>query len=172
MVELLSTLGANPNPNFNFNDYSNRIRAAIHRSRFIVNGKPELFIQMCPMPASLYGQIKLHKEGTPLRPVSAYYSDPSFLLAKTLAQWFKAYSGFTALYSVKNSIEIANKLHKSKFPPNSKIISFDVKAMYPRIPVKPAIDLMIKHLECNQVNPDIISEFRHLLENCLHDNIL
>ena len=44
MVDLLSTLGSQPNPFFDFDDYNIRVRSAIHRSKLAIKRKPELLL--------------------------------------------------------------------------------------------------------------------------------
>ena len=44
----------------------------------------------------LLGQFKLHKTSYPIRPVIAYYTDPSYRLSKYLASWFRETANFTS----------------------------------------------------------------------------
>jgi len=111
----------------------------------------------------LYVQIKLHKIGYPIRPVVSYFTDPTFLVAKYLAIWFREISGFNPRHTIKNSIEFANDLKQKTFPPGSRLFSFDVVSMFTHIPVFYTIEIM--------VYPEIIEEFKNLITICLKDNI-
>ena len=85
---------------------------------------------MNPSTPKLFGQVKLHKEEQTMRPVVAYYTDPSFKLAQFLLSWFHAFSNFNPCYTIKNSVELSNKLKDRKFPVGARLISFDVKSIF------------------------------------------
>jgi len=50
-----------------------------------VKDREELF-QVCYDVPKLFGQLKTHKDGMPIRPVVAYYSSPNFKLSKYLSK--------------------------------------------------------------------------------------
>ena len=126
---------------------------------------------MCVATPRLYGQLELHKQGQPIRPVVAYYTAPTYKLAKYLAIWFKEVTGYVSSYTIKNSIELANKLQGLSFPRGSRLISFDAVSMFTRIPVKYTIDIMLEFLKKAAIQQEIIDEFHKLIKLCLNDNI-
>jgi len=124
-----------------FTSYNNEIRVAINTAEYILPEKPSSLLQMNSSLPKIYGQVKLHNEGLPIRPVVAFFTDPSFKLAKQLSTWFCGVSGFTPKYTVKNSAQLTAKLCDTKFPAGSKLV------MFTKIPVSRAIPLMIEILE-------------------------
>ena len=126
---------------------------------------------MNPMPPKLYGQLKTHKNGLPIRPVVAYYTDSTYLLAKHLAKWFRAYSSFSPAFSVRNSSEVATLLMNRAFLPNVTLCSFDISSMYSCIPVLKSIGYMCEILSQNNVPNEVIQEFEQLLLLCLKENL-
>lgn len=151
--------------------YNATIRSAVNNSKHVFQGKRDHLLQMCPSTPRLYGQIKLHKQDHPIRPVVAFYTDPSYYVAKYLVTWYINFADHISPYGLKNSIELAELLHGQHFPSSARLISFDVKSMYTQIPVLKSIDIMSQHLK--QIgNPDpVIAEFQDIITKCLKDNI-
>ena len=92
----------------------------------------------------------------------AHYTDPSFKLAKYLAQWFCSISDYKPRFTIKNSVDLATKLHA-----HSNLISFDVKSMFNSIPVSTAEELMADFLFKKGIDPEVVGEFRDILSLCL-----
>ena len=84
-----------------------------------------------PTPPLLYGLPKVHKVNTPMRPVVSFISSPTYLLAKFLDRWFKAYIGFESPHSVLNSASLADVLKDVSLPPGTTLCSFDVVGLFP-----------------------------------------
>ena len=126
---------------------------------------------MNPSFPKIYGQVKLHKENHPIRPVVACYTDPTYKLAKYLVSWFRSCSSFEAKFTIKNSFELTSMLQPMNFPVGSILTSFDVSNMFTKIPVARAVPLMIQHLERKKIHPLIIKEFHHLISLCLKQNV-
>lgn len=170
MLDFLNRSGAKPS-NFNLANYNKEIRAAIKCSTLVIRNQGKDLLQMCVATPRLYGQIKLHKKDHPIRPVVAYFSDPAFHLSKYLAKWFRTLAAFDPQHTVKNSIELAKDLKKKSFPPTSRLLSFDAVSMFTKIPVLYTIDIMISHLQNQNIHPNVIAEFKNLITLCLKDNI-
>ena len=120
---------------------------------------------MCVAPPRLYGQLKIHKEGHPIRPAVAFYTASSYKLAKFLAKLFVELTNFQSERSIKNSIELADDLEQRSFPAGSCLVSLDAVAMYTRTPVDYTIGIMLTLLTNAQVHRDIVvDEFNDLLK--------
>ena len=61
---------------YGFKKHNLELRSALDKSSLIFGNKKDSLKVMCPATPRLYSQIKLHKEGHPIRPVVAYYTDP------------------------------------------------------------------------------------------------
>jgi len=80
-------------------------------------------------PARIYGLIKLHKDGAPLRPVVSCIGSPVYKLSKLVAKFIRS-SFPSSSYSVKNSEQFLNKIKEVVLPHNYVLVSLDVKSMF------------------------------------------
>jgi len=126
---------------------------------------------MNPSTPKLYGQLKNHKPEQSIRPVVAYYTAPTYKLAKFLCSTFRGLTDFKTHYGLKNSLELVNNLKILKFPVGSFFFSFDVIAMYTNIPTARAIPLLINKLRDLDISSDIINEFKDLINLCVNTNV-
>ena len=136
--DFLTQSGASP-CNLSINSHSDKTRKLIQGANHIITGsrtsrERRFYIMNYSFP-KIYGQIKTHKPGHPIRPVVAFYSDPTYYLGGFLANCFNSVSQFQPKHTVKNSAELAKSLSTLKFPANSKLLSFDAVGMFTRIPV-------------------------------------
>ena len=126
MFECLHSIQAKADPLFNFSSYNNDFRTAINGCKHLIDKEPIRKAILVPNPSIplAYGLPKLHKEGSPLRPVVSYLSSPSYRLAKYLDKWFKQNSCFDPHLSIKNSSELISTLALTPPPPAGKHINF------------------------------------------------
>lgn len=82
----------------------------------------------------VFGHIKLHKDGEPMRPIvdtnNSIFSKLNIYFQKILTKSFKDIHG----YSIKDSFNLINDLKNITLPPNYILVSFDIVNMYPSIP--------------------------------------
>ena len=71
-----------------------KMRDALYITTGIWERRERLFYIQNPSSSKKFGQIKTHKAGHLIRPMVAFFTDPTFKLAKYLANWFLAMSGF------------------------------------------------------------------------------
>lgn len=83
--------------------------------------------------AKMYGLIKVHKVGYPVRPIVSSVNSPTYQLSKMISKILKNVVGNT-LRTIKNSTELANKLRKIRLPKNYVLISLDVVSLFTKIP--------------------------------------
>ena len=81
-----------------------------------------------------YGQIKTHTNGLPTKPVVTFYQDPTFNLAKYLADWFMCMSQCSPSLTVQNFFDLASHLKDLKIPASAELLSFDVVSLSTRTP--------------------------------------
>ena len=94
-------------------------------------------------PARLYGLAKLHKKGTPLRPVLSLPGSSYEHLNKTLAKFFENIEGANIETNTQMAREIIENIDLDY---NESIISLDVKSLYTNVPLKEAIDIALRKL--------------------------
>ena len=130
---------------YKFTEYNESTRAVLAKKSGIFGNKGESLKVMCPLTPLLFGH--------PIRPVVAYYTDPSFLLSKYLAWWYKEMANFCPKRSILNSINLAREQNEQVFPLGSHLVSFNTVNMFTRISVQYSINLTVNHLH-NQKLPE------------------
>ncbi|KAM4589401.1 uncharacterized protein V3H82_003528 isoform 2-T2 [Fundulus diaphanus] len=118
----------------------------------------------------LYGLPKIHKEGTPLRPIVSSINSVTYNIAKQLASILAPLVGNTP-HHIENSKDFANKVKHLKMAPGETLVSFDVTSLFTCIPTSEAVETVRKRLQQdsdlnNRTNftPDQIC---NLLDLCL-----
>ena len=99
-------------------------------------------------PARLHGLAKVHKQGTPFRPVFSLPGSSYDNLNKTLAKYFDEIDGENIETITKLAREI---LGKTELVSDQSIISLDVKSFYTNVPLKQAPEIALRRLY-EQVN--------------------
>ena len=100
-------------------------------------------------PARLYGLAKVHKQGTPLRPVLSLPGSSYDNLNKTLAMYFDEIEGANIETNTQMAREI---LEKTELDSDESIISLDVKSFYTNVPLREVVGIALRRLY-EQVNP-------------------
>lgn len=153
--------------------HNDKVKKAIkNSSRIIPTAKKYGLMEMNPKIPRLYGQMKIHKENAPIRPVISSISSPWYHLSKFLCAWFKTMTNFIPQHAVKNSFDLIERLDKlENVPYTARLTSFDVVSLYTRVPKQPAIKRMLIILEESKVDIETIKEFHELLRLCLDTNV-
>lgn len=98
-------------------------------------------------PPQLYGLPKIHKKGTPLRPIVSSIDSPTYKLAKHLANILQPLVGTTSSY-VKDSEDFVTKLEGTDLQEDDVFVSFDVVSLFTKVPTGEALrvieELLIK----------------------------
>ena len=98
---------------------------------------------MNPQPPILYGLPKLHKTNYPLRPVVSYINTPTYKICKYLNDLLK--NMVISKFSIKNSFELTKNLQNLNIQNTDKLISFDVKNLFPSIPI-PELKIILNQI--------------------------
>ena len=99
-----------------------------------------------------YGQPKVHKENTPLRPIVSGIGSVSYGVAKEVARIIKPLVGSTE-HHVNNSKEFIEEIKKMKLEEGECIISYDVSALFTSIPIPSALDIINNKLQEDTRSP-------------------
>ena len=124
-----------------------------------------------------YGLPKIHKADNPLRPVVAAFDSPlsgiSILLERILNQLLRfvpAHIGNT-LAATKS---LNNAFPGLKVPADTIIVTMDVVALYPSIPIRDGIVAVMEKIKKHQADIDLVgltlNEIEQLLDFILHNN--
>jgi hypothetical protein len=106
---------------------------------------------------SLYGLLKIHKQGVLLRPIVTTIGGPTYRLAKHLDGLLGSHIG-SFPHHVRNSTEFVHTLGSLHVGPQDIMITFDVVSLFTRVPLKETMSLLSRHFE-----EDILTLFRHVL---------
>ena len=88
------------------------------------------------------GLIKIHEEGTPIRPVVNFRNAPSYKLARMLTDILKTHIPMPNVCNVQNSTQLMNDISQIPFVPELKLASLDISNMYTYIPTKDLISII------------------------------
>ena len=90
-----------------------------------------------------YGLPKIHKEGTPLRPIVDSINSVTYQISKKLATILSPLVGKE--FHIRNSQDFVDKLNHITIDDNEIMVSYDVKALFTSVPVHEVVH-MIKSL--------------------------
>ncbi|TWW81402.1 hypothetical protein D4764_01G0012170 [Takifugu flavidus] len=93
----------------------------------------------------IYGLPKIHKPGTPLRPIVSSINSVTYNISKYLASILSPMVGNTP-HHIKNSQDLAQKVSGLTLLPEETMVSYDVTSLFTCIPTASAIDTIHKHL--------------------------
>ncbi|XP_042202463.1 uncharacterized protein LOC121852562 [Callorhinchus milii] len=114
-------------------------------------------------PPRLYGLPKIHKEGTPLRPIVSMINSPTYKLARFLSDTLLPFTGKTSS-AVLNSTQLVSMVKDMVLSPDDILVSFDVVSLFTKVPVPDTLTI-IEDLVQHGLNSDVPALVRHCLTN-------
>ena len=121
------------------------------------------------VPPKFYGLPKIHKTGTPLRPIVSSRGSITYGVAKELSHIIKPLVGQSPHHLKTPNTSYNNS--KAKGWKWEIITSYDVKALFTSVPVQPSIQIVKQRLQQDTTLPQrtsmSISQITSLLEFCL-----
>lgn len=111
-----------------------------------------------------YGNVKTHKQGSPLRPIISQTPAVTYTLAKRLNDLLAPFT--PANYSLKSSQEFIDIIKASQ--PSPTMASMDVESLFTNVPVEETIGMICNKLYRSEDSPFPIPEItlRQLLSAC------
>ena len=113
---------------------------------------------------------KIHKTGTPLRPIVSSRGSITYWVAKELSHIIKPPVGQSP-HHLKNTKHFIQQLQGKRLQAGESITSFDVKALFTSVPVQPSIQIVHNRLQQDTTLPQrttmSIPQIISLLEFCL-----
>ena len=117
-----------------------------------------------------YGLPKVHKEGMPSRPIVSSIGAVTYETTKELARILKPLVGKSP-YQVQNTMDFIQHIKGIHLRSDEIIMSYDVKALFISVPIRPALNIIKKHLEgdkqLQQRTSMTVNHITCLLEFCL-----
>ncbi|XP_036346362.1 uncharacterized protein LOC118755644, partial [Rhagoletis pomonella] len=110
-----------------------------------------------PSDPLMYGLPKVHKNRSKMRKIVSNINSPLSNIARWLVKDLKRFGSFDG-YSVKNSLDFVDKVRDIEIEKDEIMISFDVEALFPSIPVDTAIEAIENHLNKFSIPDDKFNE--------------
>ena len=121
-------------------------------------------------PPKSYRLPKVHKSDMPLRPIVSSIGSVTYETSKELSRILKPLVGRSP-HHVQNNQEFLKQLEDIQMGPDDIIMSYDVKALFTSVPIKPALMIIQKLLEEDHTLPQrttmTVKNITCLLEFCL-----
>ncbi|XP_068229378.1 uncharacterized protein [Palaemon carinicauda] len=150
------------NPTEDIKRVANRIIQTINTATNVVHMPPTSGVSGLDY---LYGNVKPHKQGNPLRPIISLCPAPTYQLGKRLNTLLTPY--IPNKYCVTSSAEFPEKLKNSTS--DRVIASMEVKSLFTNVPVSETMDFIIDRIYRNTTTPTLNvpdASLRALLEIC------
>ena len=93
-----------------------------------------------------YGLHKIHKTGTPLRPIVSSRGSVTYGVAKVLSKILKPLVGKSP-HHIQSTSDFVNKAKKITFQPRECLTSYDITALFTSVPIEPALKIIRSLLE-------------------------
>lgn len=98
------------------------------------------FITTGPVLPYMYGVVKTHKPGHPMRPIVSSVGSSTYKLSKWLVKELSPLVGTVSNSHIKNSADFIHKLKDIHCPYDFELISFDVASLFTRVPIDQFLD--------------------------------
>lgn len=162
--------------NIKLNSFINKTKKCLKQSFHLLDQSTiqKMNPDFCLLPR-LYGLLKIHKsdnfQDMPIRPVVSFINSPTYNLAKHLNSLLKDIYKQDFIYTVRNNIELTDKIKNIRVENSFKLASLDVTNLFTNIPRKEVLDLIKQKItDANHMLDDQIKELINLLNLCLEQN--
>ncbi|XP_037052022.1 uncharacterized protein LOC119085679 [Bradysia coprophila] len=120
-------------PTASIQDKVNKLFTRWQEQSYITEGQGKWYRRYNSVCSRMYGLIKIHKTGHPIRPIVASIGSPTYNLSKMFSNILKNVVG-KSHRSIKNGTELVKKIRRIRLPPNYVLISLDVVSLFTKIP--------------------------------------
>ena len=152
----------------------------LKRTRNLKNLPPDVYNGLFPRKTSLpqfYGLPKIHKADAPLRPVVAAFDGPLTAISILLERILHLLLTFVPAH-IPNTVAATKSLETTfpslRTPSNAIVVTMDVVALYPSIPIEDGIAAAIEKLKQHENEIDTLgiplSDIETLLRFVLTNN--
>lgn len=116
----------------------------------------------------LFGQMKYHKPGRPVRCIVTTINSAAYSLSRKLSSIIR--SSFQPKYNIKNSQQLLKLIKHTNFNSDNILVSFDVVNCYGNIPTEIAIRIIEQNFDKIEANTNIPKDlFIRMLKFCLNE---
>jgi hypothetical protein len=122
-----------------------------------------------PTIPKLYGLPKVHKPGNKMRPISSNNNATTEKIAKWLSNEFKGLPDPPGQW-VKNTFEFVERVKDVVLEGDELLVSFDVTALYPNVPIPAAMKHLNVWLKSIGLERSKVTMYMKLAELCMKEN--
>ena len=147
--ELLQQSAYRPIPNDPTNRLETRLISLLKQIKTEGGMNEATYKRLYPTGAGFhkfYGLPKIHKQGTPLRPIVSSIGAVTYQTSKELSRILKPLVGKSP-HHIHNNQDFLEHLKGIQLAPDEVMVSYDVKALFTSVPIKPASDVIEKLLK-------------------------
>lgn len=117
---------------------------------------------------------KIHKPGNEMREIIAGNNSPTHKIAQWLLAEFNSMGQWTSPHSVKNYMDVISKLNEAGGINDDEVmVSFDIKALFPSVPVHTTLSLLEEWLMEKEENENWkhrVRQYMRLANLCMMEN--
>ena len=119
----------------------------------------------------LYGLPKIHKNGTPIRPIISQIGAYNYKTAKFLVKILTPLLDNSNV-TLSDTFDFVNKISKTTISEDCIMISFDVESLFTNVPVKETIDIILARAfkDCDEYHGLKEKDLRELLQICVQES--
>lgn len=150
-----------------------RVDKALKEAKPVLGNVVNSLKESNPSLPRIKGLPKVHKPGNEMREIVSAIGSPTHKIAKYLVQKFQNFPKQFHSKTVKNSKHFTEVIENLKIADDEVLVSFDVKSLFPSIPVKEAISLLEDWLLSQYEGTDWIKQVRtyiKLTKLCMEEN--
>jgi hypothetical protein len=127
-----------------------RVQAEIRRFRHVFGQHYYRVYPSSNRIPQFYALPKIHKTGTPIRPIVSYCGSALYNLAQFVDSHLKPLAKQIDSH-IQNSSALVEVITQQQLPLTHQLLSFDVEALYTSIPLLEAIDVVVDRFERHQL---------------------
>ena len=146
---LLQESAYRPIPNDPTNKYKNKLIALLKTIKTGGGINETTYKRLYPTGAGspkFYRLPKMHKEGTPLRPIVSSIGAVTYSTSKELSRILRPLVGKSP-HHICNNQDFIEHLKGIILGPEEVMVSYDVRALFTSVPIKPALEIIEKLLK-------------------------
>ena len=147
--ELLHQPAYRPIPNDPTNKYKTKLISLLKSIKTEGGINESTYKRLYPTGAGspkFYGLPRVHKEGTPLRPIVSSIGVVTYSTSKELSRILKPLVGKSP-HHIHNNQDFMEHLKGIQLCPDEVMVSYDVRALFTSVPIQPALDVIEKLLK-------------------------